>query len=234
MKITKRSPTRIDLAGGTLDCWPLYLLIDGCVTINLSVSIFTEASIEPRADSKVDVRMRDQDYARSFDLPTAAARYRERRGRHPPPGFDAWFKYAIDHDAIIVESFFDRISADIAPYWGLDAQTTAERAASWEYVVRVRNGVANGTGNTEGKVPWLQLWTSLVSEAAPFLPDVDMPINYMDESRIIVPWEDVTSLVNKEQESRSVKPMGAACAHMFGPRPASNLGTQAGPEGSRL
>lgn len=68
---------------------------------------------------------------RSFDLPTAAARYRERRGRHPPPGFDAWFKYAIDHDAIIVESFFDRINADIAPYWGLDAQTTAERAASW-------------------------------------------------------------------------------------------------------
>ncbi|KAI1373986.1 glycosyltransferase family 90 protein [Hypoxylon crocopeplum] len=144
---------------------------------------------------------------RSFDIPTAAARYRERRGRHPPPGFDAWFKYATEHEAIIVESFFDRIYADIAPFWGLDPQTTAERASSWEHVVRVRNGVANGTGNTEHKVPWLQLWTGLVAEAAPWLPDVDMPINYMDESRLIVPWEDVTSLVEKEQETRSVKPL---------------------------
>ncbi|KAL7627229.1 hypothetical protein AAE478_001418 [Parahypoxylon ruwenzoriense] len=145
---------------------------------------------------------------RSFDLPTAAARYRGRRGRHPPPGFDAWFKYATEHEAIIVESFFDRIYADITPFWGLDPHTTAERASSWEHVVRVRNGVANGTGDTQGKVPWLQLWTSLVAEAAPWLPDVDMPINYMDESRLIVSWEDVTSLVEKEQASRSIKPVG--------------------------
>src|SRR5579871_4758474 len=26
----------------------------------------------------------------SHNLPTAAYRYRERRGRHPPPGFDTW------------------------------------------------------------------------------------------------------------------------------------------------
>ncbi|KAI2776702.1 glycosyltransferase family 90 protein [Daldinia loculata] len=145
---------------------------------------------------------------RSFDLPTAAARYRERRGRHPPPGFDAWFQYATEHEAIIVESFFDRIYADISPFWGLDPRTTAERAASWDYVVRVRGGVASGIGNTQGKVPWLQLWTGLVAEAAPWLPDVDMPINYMDESRLIVPWEDMTSLMEKEQASRSAKPLG--------------------------
>ena len=66
MKVTKRSPTRIDLAGGTLDCWPLYLLTDGCVTINLSVSIFTEATVEPRAGSEIEIHMRDQDYRRTF------------------------------------------------------------------------------------------------------------------------------------------------------------------------
>ncbi|KAH9994593.1 glycosyltransferase family 90 protein [Xylariaceae sp. FL0662B] len=144
---------------------------------------------------------------RSRDLFTAASRYRKRRGRHPPPGFDAWFKYAVEHEAIVVESFFDRIYADLAPFWGLDPQTTAERAASWDYVVWVRNGVANGTGNTEGKVPWLRLWADLVAEAAPWLPDVDMPINYMDESRLIVPWEDITSLVRVEQRSRSIRPI---------------------------
>ncbi len=28
-KIVVKSPTRVDLAGGTLDLWPLYLFING-------------------------------------------------------------------------------------------------------------------------------------------------------------------------------------------------------------
>ncbi|CAJ2514274.1 Uu.00g023930.m01.CDS01 [Anthostomella pinea] len=143
----------------------------------------------------------------SFDVPAAAARYRARRGRHPPPGFDAWLAYAVEHDAIVVESYFDRIYADLAPFWGLDPQTIAERAASWEHVVQVRNGTVNPKGSTENRVPWLQLWSGLVAEAAPFLPDVDMPINYMDESRLAASWEDITSYVEIEQASRTVKPV---------------------------
>ena len=142
----------------------------------------------------------------SFDLSTAAERYRERRQRHPPPGFDAWFKYASQHDAIIVESFFDRIYADIAPFWALDPETIVERASSWHHVVRVRKGDAEGVGNVEDKVPWLQLWTALVAEAAPHLPDVDMPINYMDESRLMVPWEKIGEYVTAERSSRSLIP----------------------------
>ena len=143
----------------------------------------------------------------SFDLPTAAARYRKRRQRHPPPGFDAWFQYAVDHNAIVVESFFDRIYADLAPFWALDPEIIAERASSWLHVVRVRDGVADGVGNVEGMVPWLQLWTALVAEAAPHLPDVDMPINYMDESRLMVPWEKITEYVEVERASRSATPL---------------------------
>ncbi|KAI1321677.1 glycosyltransferase family 90 protein [Xylariaceae sp. FL0255] len=144
---------------------------------------------------------------RTFDVPSAAARYRERRGRHPPPGFEAWMEHAVEHGAIVVESFFDRIYADISPFWGIEPRITAERATTWEHVVRVRNGVVNATGNIEGLVPWLQLWSALVEEAAPFLPDVDMPINYMDESRLVVPWETVTTLVETEQASRSLSPV---------------------------
>ena len=66
MKITKRSPTRVDLAGGTLDCWPLYLLVDGSVTVNLSISISTEVILESRDDARVVIVMRDQDYRREF------------------------------------------------------------------------------------------------------------------------------------------------------------------------
>ncbi|RYC53584.1 hypothetical protein CHU98_g12625, partial [Xylaria longipes] len=141
----------------------------------------------------------------SHDVATAAARYRARRGRHPPPGFEDWMAYALDHDAIIVESFFDRVYADIAPFWGIDPHVTASRAVGGEFVVNVRNGSVNMTGNTEGHVPWLQLWSGLIEEAAPFLPDVDMPVNMMDESRIMTPWEDIAALLEKEQASRSLR-----------------------------
>ncbi|KAI0395388.1 glycosyltransferase family 90 protein [Xylariaceae sp. FL0594] len=152
----------------------------------------------------------------SHDVAAAAARYRKRRGRHPPPGFDAWASYAFKHDAIVVESFFDRIYADIAPFWGIEPHVTAERAASFEHSVNVRNGTVHTTGSTEGHVPWMQLWAGLVKEAAPFLPDVDMPINYMDESRITAPWEDVAAMVEKEQKSRAIPPVGETVKNYSG------------------
>lgn len=143
---------------------------------------------------------------RSYDVATAAARYRERRGRHPPPGFDHWVEAALKSDAVLVESFFDRIYHDLNPFWALDPKTTARRARNWHHVVRVRNGTAEGVGDVEGRVPWLQLWTELVAEAAQFLPDVDMPINYMDESRLLVPSQEIAKLVGKEQATRQMPP----------------------------
>jgi len=141
----------------------------------------------------------------SHDLRTAAARYRKRRGRHPPPGFDAWFKYAQDHNATVIESFFDRIEKDIAPYWALDPTQTALRASTWLNVVRVRGGVAKGEGPIKKWAPpWQQLWADLVNEAAPFLPDVDMPFNYYDESRLLVPWETMEKLIRTEKVDRSM------------------------------
>lgn len=141
-------------------------------------------------------------------LAVAASRYRERRGRHPPPGFDAWFRYAVSRDALIPESFFDRIYQDLAPFWALDGNETAHRASSWHHVVRVRNGTAFFTGHVKGRVPWMQLWTDLVAEAAPHLPDVDMPINMMDESRLLVPWEEIDRYVAEERRMRSIAPLG--------------------------
>jgi D-glycero-alpha-D-manno-heptose-7-phosphate kinase len=66
VKITRQSATRVDLSGGTLDCWPLYLLVDGCVTINLSISVFTYATIEERSDTKIEIHLKDLKYKKSF------------------------------------------------------------------------------------------------------------------------------------------------------------------------
>lgn len=45
----------------------------------------------------------------THNLKSAAAEYRRRRGRHPPPGFDVWYKFAKDNGAVMVEDFFDQI-----------------------------------------------------------------------------------------------------------------------------
>ncbi|KAM0254295.1 hypothetical protein ACHAQJ_006935 [Trichoderma viride] len=144
---------------------------------------------------------------RSYNLSSAAGRYRERRERHPPPGFDKWVQAALHSDAIIVEEFFDRIYKDLAPFWGLDAHTTALRASAWHWVVKVRNGLATAEGDTKDRVPWLQLWTDLVKEFAQYLPDVDMPINYMDESRILVRFSEISWLTKMEQQHRRIVPV---------------------------
>ncbi|KAF7537444.1 hypothetical protein G7Z17_g12856 [Cylindrodendrum hubeiense] len=157
----------------------------------------------------VDARARHEALLakRSYDLNDAAARYRARRGRHPPPGFDKWTEAALGSNAILVEDFFDRIYKDLTPFWALDSQTIAQRAASWHWVVRVRNGQATGQGNTTNRVPWLQLWTELVTEFSMHLPDVDMPINYMDEPRILVPFDEVAKLVEQERTNRRMPPV---------------------------
>lgn len=141
---------------------------------------------------------------RSLDLGTAAARYRAARGRHPPPGFDAWFGAAMGTDAVVVEHYFDRIYKDLAPYWALDPETLKKRASYWHFVVRVRDGKASSQGEVGDLVPWLQLWTDLVNEFAEHLPDVDMPINHMDESRLVVPFDTVAELVDVEAKQRKM------------------------------
>ncbi len=47
MSLLSRAPSRIDLAGGTLDIWPLYLLIGSAATVNVAVDLCTEARLMP-------------------------------------------------------------------------------------------------------------------------------------------------------------------------------------------
>ena len=59
MRITASAPTRIDLAGGTIDIWPLYLFHEGAVTLNAAISLRAEAVAESRTDGRVAIRSTD-------------------------------------------------------------------------------------------------------------------------------------------------------------------------------
>jgi D-glycero-alpha-D-manno-heptose-7-phosphate kinase len=51
--IESSAPTRIDLAGGTLDIWPLYLFHEKAQTLNAAISLRARCSIRPRADRRL-------------------------------------------------------------------------------------------------------------------------------------------------------------------------------------
>ena len=59
MIIRTSAPTRIDLAGGTIDIWPLYLFHSGAQTLNAAISLRATAQLEPRSSSRVTIKSLD-------------------------------------------------------------------------------------------------------------------------------------------------------------------------------
>jgi len=60
MTIEAVAPTRVDLAGGTIDIWPLYLFHPGATTVNFAVSLYARCRIEPRDDDQIILESRDR------------------------------------------------------------------------------------------------------------------------------------------------------------------------------
>jgi len=53
VRIDCSAPTRIDLAGGTFDIWPLYLFHDRAQTINAALSLRASCTLESRDDQRI-------------------------------------------------------------------------------------------------------------------------------------------------------------------------------------
>ena len=79
MKIQAQAPCRVDLAGGTLDIWPLYLHHAHAVTVNFAVNRYTSCVLETRDDSRIVLRSRDlqkEELFESLDELRAAHKYK--------------------------------------------------------------------------------------------------------------------------------------------------------------
>jgi D-glycero-alpha-D-manno-heptose-7-phosphate kinase len=57
--LTAQAPCRVDLAGGTVDIWPLYLFHPGAVTVNFAVNVLTRCTIRRLAGSKIHLKSLD-------------------------------------------------------------------------------------------------------------------------------------------------------------------------------
>jgi D-glycero-alpha-D-manno-heptose-7-phosphate kinase len=79
MRVSAKAPCRVDLAGATLDIWPLYLFHDKVVTVNFAVDRYTSCRIDTREDARIVLRSRDlarEETFECFDDLYRAKRYR--------------------------------------------------------------------------------------------------------------------------------------------------------------
>lgn len=139
MKIETRAPTRIDLAGGTLDIWPLYLFHTGAVTVNCAITRYAFCRIEERANPAIELISRD-------------TRKRERF-----PSFDALARsqrYTLPLLAHLVRHF--------RPSSGLRIQTNSEAPAgagiggSSAMAVAICAGLSRLTGRAHNRFGWIR------------------------------------------------------------------------------
>lgn len=100
MKVSATVPMRVDLAGGTLDVYPLYLFEGGGLTVNAAVNVYGHVTVEEREDSEIHIRSEDTGAEEAFadaselstggdlDLVKNALRYYCRQ-RDPHRGLEA-------------------------------------------------------------------------------------------------------------------------------------------------
>ncbi len=59
--IVSQAPVRIDVSGGTVDIWPLYLLLPHPKTVNYGIDLFAETKLEINASKNPGVRLVSRD-----------------------------------------------------------------------------------------------------------------------------------------------------------------------------
>jgi len=67
MRVESRAPARVDLAGGTVDIWPLYLFHPGAQTVNIAIRCYASCVIDTRADRRIVLESQDQELQESWD-----------------------------------------------------------------------------------------------------------------------------------------------------------------------
>jgi D-glycero-alpha-D-manno-heptose-7-phosphate kinase len=60
MIIEASAPTRVDLAGGTIDIPPLFLFHEGAATVNFAIDLMARCRIETRADDRIFIESVDR------------------------------------------------------------------------------------------------------------------------------------------------------------------------------
>jgi D-glycero-alpha-D-manno-heptose-7-phosphate kinase len=83
LRIESKAPTRIDLAGGTLDIWPLYLFHEGALTVNCAITRHASCVIETAPENSRRIALASRDGGRKESFASLEALCGARRYKLP-------------------------------------------------------------------------------------------------------------------------------------------------------
>ncbi|KAF3930603.1 hypothetical protein ABW19_dt0204933 [Dactylella cylindrospora] len=139
-------------------------------------------------------------------------KYRRKYGRHPPPKFDearsqVWYKFAKKRNCPNLDDF-DQIMDDLRPFWGIPpAEIRAmvramDSEESKVVILRIRDHkVAEPRRPEPLRTP---VFTRMLQVVAPYLPDMDIAMNFLDEPRVIATWDEVQAKLSIEKKNRTM------------------------------
>ncbi len=158
---------------------------------------------------EADDRWQEYVGSRSTTFKQTVEKYRNKFGRHPPPGFKKWYKYARTKNVFNIDDF-DQVMDDLRPFWAIDPKILRQHTQHmWENPehgiggIHIRNHKVVKLTNTMWRT---EVFKSLVEKFIEFLPDMDVMMNRLDQPRLLVPWEDMQELLAKEYASRALPP----------------------------
>lgn len=137
-------------------------------------------------------------------LGMAVVDYRTRYGRHPPPNFDKWYMFATTRKSVFI-SDFDNVFNDVLPFWSLSPaevrlRTSEEINQEGNGVggIRIRNGKAEVGSNVPRSHRWMMKGViHMMRHFVEWLPDMDLAFNLNDESRVVIPYEHTSVMLQR-------------------------------------
>ncbi|RBQ71330.1 hypothetical protein FVER14953_00149 [Fusarium verticillioides] len=134
----------------------------------------------------------------SRTYPAAVKEYKHRYGLDPPPGYEAWFQYALKHNSPIIDEF-DTIHRAISPFLKLTGKEVSEMI---DKVYKTPQSevwlceFSGKTARTKCQHPnrfydrhYSYIFDKLLWNLPGVLPDAKFLINHFDEPRVIIPPE---------------------------------------------
>ena len=146
--------------------------------------------------------------ATSQTLGEAAAEYRRRYNRLPPPGFDLWYKFAAARSSVIIDDY-DSINEDLRLFWVFEPEEIRLRTREilsnpWNEVaeITVRGGNVSLGENLVPTHRWMEEGIlAMLKEFVHMLPDMDLAFNIHDEARVAIPYEHLQKLRSSSASS---------------------------------
>ena len=178
-----------------------------------------DESVEPIDTHPISLLMADADKAwRKYNdnlsktFKETVSKYRRKYGRHPPPGFKEWYQFARKKNVHNIDDF-EHIMGDMRPFWAVEPHVLRNLTANmWRDKeqgvsgIHIRNHKVVNQTNPNWRT---EVMVTLIEQVIKYIPDMDIAMNNLDQPRVVVPWDDMQSMLATESKTRQTPPDAA-------------------------